>query len=141
MPSAVAKGQYWQARSKRWLEAQHFVVEPLQLSGWIKTATGLRPIKRDAFASDLLAVSRRRTWFVQVRGGDSWRSQLASARAAFAKYPLGAGESQVILGWEPRAREPEVIIVATGPADAQHVTIVPPRRKPKALPLFANRAG
>ena len=55
MPSAVAKGQYWQARSKRWLEAQHFVVEPLQLSGWNVDMNG-------AIGANRLGADERYPW-------------------------------------------------------------------------------
>jgi|SRR5437899_9139222 len=140
MPSAVARGSYYQARSKKWLEAAGYVVGPLQLYGWIKTSDGLRPVKRDAFGADLLAVSRDLLVFVQCKGGESWRSGLAAARAAFARYPLAPSCAQWILGWSPGAREPDVIIVAVGPCDAQHPVVVPPRKKPKVLPLFAQGA-
>jgi hypothetical protein len=140
MPSAVARGSYYQARTKKYLEALGYVVEPLQLYGWIKTPRGLRPIKRDAFGSDLLAVSTTQTLYVQVKGGETWRTGLAAARAAFARYPLGPSSQQVIIGWSRQAREPEVIVVATGPCQAQHPVIVPPRRKAKTLPLFARPA-
>ena len=52
MPSAVAQGQHYQQRTRQYLEHLGYHVAPLQLLGWIKTATGLRPIKKDAFASD-----------------------------------------------------------------------------------------
>ncbi len=137
MPSAAQKGAYYQSRSKKWLEAQGYVVEPLQFMAWIKTSQGLRPVKRDAFASDLLAVSQIDTWFVQVKGGVHWRSQRAAARTAFLGYPLSPNCSQVILGWAPRAREPEIEIVRVGPAAPEVWTAPPPaRRRRKPLPLF-----
>ena len=141
MLSAVAKGQYWQHRSKVWLEQQGFTVAPLQAMAWIKTADGFRPLKRDSFGADLLAVSRHRVIFAQCKGGETWRSGLAAAREVFGRYPLGPSCAQWIIGWEPRARDPEVIVVAVGPCDAQHVTIIPPRRRPKSLPLFAGNRG
>jgi len=137
MPSAVATGSYYQGRTRRYLIGLGFVVEPLQLYGWIKTTRGLRPMKPDAFASDLLAVSAQKTVFCQVKGGAS-RAKLAAARAAFAKYPLAPGEEQWIVTWAPRARQPEVYVVAVGPCAAAHPVIVPPRKKPRPLPLFAR---
>jgi len=141
MPTAVSRGSYYQGRSKRFLIARGFHVEPLQIMAWIKTPRGFLPVKRDAFGSDLLAVSPRVTWFVQCKGGETWRDGLAAARREFAKYPLGPGEQQVILGWTPLARAPEILIVATGPQQADHAVDVPARRKPKALPLFARAHG
>ena len=138
MPSAAAKGQYYMARTRRHFQNLGYVVEPLQLLGWIKTATGLRPMKRDAFASDLLAVNATGVLFIQAKGGESRRDQRAAARAAFAKYPLGPGCQQLLVMWAPRARAPEIEVIATGPQPAQHAVLVPARRKPKVLPLFAT---
>jgi hypothetical protein len=139
MPSAVAKGQYWQTRTKKFLEAQGYVVIPLQLMAWIRTKTGFLPVKRDALGADLLAKSVERTLYVQVKGGASWRDQLAAARQEFAKYPLTATDEQWIVGWPPYAHEPEIEVVAIGPCGPQHAVIVPTRKKPRAvLPLFAR---
>src|SRR5947207_13289264 len=129
MPSAAARGSYYQAKTKRYLQGRGFVVEPLQLYGWIQTATGWRPVKRDSFGADLLAVNASALWFVQCKGGATWRSGLAAARTAFAKYPLGPRCSQVILGWPPRAREPAIAVVAVGPGAAQHAVLVPARQQ------------
>ena len=139
MPSASQKGQYWQRRTKAWLEKQGFTVGVLQQLGWIKTASGFRPLKRDTFGADLLALSPEKVIFVQCKGGDTWRTARAAARAEFARYPLGPSCEQWLVGWEPQAREPVIEVVAVGPQPAQHVTIVPVRRKPKPLPLFAGR--
>jgi len=142
MPSAVAQGQHYQQRTRQYLEHLGYHVAPLQLLGWIKTATGLRPIKKDAFASDLLAVSAEKILFVQVKGGESWRSQRAAAREAFARYPLSPCAEQWIVGWLPQAREPEIEVVAVGPQPAPHPVIVPARKKAKrtSLPLFSRTA-
>jgi len=137
MPSAVARGSYYQARTKRYLQGRGFVVEPLQLYGWIHTSHGWRPVKRDSFGADLLAVNASALWFVQVKSGATWRSGLAAARQAFARYPLGPGCSQAIIGCPPRAREPEIEICAVGPKAAGRAITKPPRRRPKGLPLFA----
>src|SRR5881396_1135249 len=120
MPSAVAKGQAWKLRTKKWLEGQGYVVALLErmLSVW--TPHGVVHTKRDQLGSDLIAVSCEKTWFVQVKGGLSARSQLAAARAEFAKYPLGPGCEQVVICWPPRAHVPDVDVVAVGPQPAQH---------------------
>ena len=140
MPSASQKGQYWQRRSRLWLEQQGYVVRVLQQMGWIKTAHGLRPVKRDTFGADLLAVSAARTIFVQCKGGDSRRDHLADARKEFARYPLGPSCQQWIVMWPERAREPEIEICAVGPKAAGTAVTVPPRRTPKPLPLFQATA-
>ena len=139
MPSAVAKGQYWKAKTKKWLEAQGYAVAFLERMLHIQGANGLVPIKRDQLGADLLAVSIEKTVRVQVKGGDTWRSQLAAARQEFLHYPLGPSSEEWIVGWPTRAREPEVEVVRRGPA-APEVWTEPPvkRRKPKCLPLFSQ---
>ncbi len=137
MRSAVAKGQYWKQRTKKWLEAQGYVVGFLERMLHVQGANGLIPIKRDQFGADLEAKSIEKTLYVQVKGGDTWRSQLAAARQEFVKYPLSASDEQWIVGWPTRAREPEVEVVRRGPCAPEVWTEPPPaRRRPKKLPLF-----
>src|SRR5215831_8611271 len=118
MPSAVAKGQYWKARTKRFLEAQGYQVAFLERVLWVHAPQGRLPVKRDQFASDLLAVNATTVIFVQVKGGVSRGSHLAAARQAFAAYAFPAGTQQWLVLWAPRARHPEVIVVSTGPCGA-----------------------
>lgn len=139
MSTAVSRGSYWKQRSKRWLEACGFVVGAMHFTGWMKIGPNrFVPFTRDLFGADLLAVSAERTWFAQIKGGASWRDELAAARRKFARYPLSAGCQQVILGWTPQARAPEIVIVASGPQAADHPVEIPPRRKPRTLPLLAR---
>ena len=140
MPSAVATGSYYKSKTKRWLEAQGYVVAFLERVLYLQGAHGLIPIKRDQYGADLEAKSSARTIYAQVKGGESARSQLAAARAEFAKYPLAPCDEQWIVTRQPRAREPEIYVVAVGPQPAQHSVIVPKRRTPKTLPLFSRSA-
>lgn len=140
MRSAAAKGQHWKLRTKQWLERQGFVVALMERVQTVPSSSGgFVFLKRDQLGCDLLAMNMLVTRLIQVRGGDTWRSQLAAAREEFAKYPIGPGCVQEIFGWTPRARAPEVITVAMGPQAAQHAVIVFGRRKRKPLPLFAAR--
>jgi len=138
MRSAVAKGQHYKQRSQDWLIHHGYVVALLERMFSIWTPQGQRYVKRDQLGADLFAVSPAKSLFVQCKGGESWRSQIAAARTEFAKYPLGPGEEQVIIGWLPNAREPEVIVVAIGPQEAQHPVVIAPRRRPRPMPLFAR---
>ena len=142
MPSAVATGSYYQHRTVTWLTRHGFAVAITQrmLSVW--TPRGLVHTKRDQLGADVIAMRDDTTWVIQIKGGATWRSGLAAARKLFARYPLGPGCSQVIMGWPPRAREPELITVAVGPCAGDHEVIVPPRKKAKrtSLPLFARTA-
>src|ERR1044072_6774129 len=113
MPTAVSRGSYYQLRSRKWLQARGFTVCTMHFSGWMKVGPArFVPFTRDLFGADLLAVSPDVTWFVQVKGGEGWRDHLAAARQKFAGYPVGVGSAQIILGWPPQARAPEVITVS-----------------------------
>jgi len=141
MPSAVAKGQYWKTRTKRFLERAGYQVAFLERVLWIQGPAGRIPVKRDQFASDLLAVNRDEVVFVQVKGGLTWRSQLAAARSAFTRFAFPVGTKQWIVCWAPRARRPEVIVVSQGPCGSFERRLAPaPRRRRAALPLFATEA-
>jgi len=141
MATAVSRGSYYKSRSQKFLESRGFVVCAMHFTGWMKRgADRFVPFTRDLFGADLLAVAPDDCWFVQCKGGASWRDQLAAARKKFMQYPVPHGASQVILGWEPQARTPEILIVAMGPQPAKHPVIIPPRRHPKSLPLFARPA-
>lgn len=140
MPSAVAKGQYWKSRTKKFLEASGYQVAFLERVLWLQTARGRIPVKRDQFASDLLAVNTAEVIFVQVKGGASRRSQLAAARQEFARFAFPAGTQQWIVCWAPRARQPEIVVVSSGPCGELAPTLAPKKRRrlTKAdLPLFA----
>jgi hypothetical protein len=138
MSTAVSRGAYYKQKTARWLRAQGYATAFLERVLYIQGTHGLVPVKRDQLGSDVLAVNAERVLFVQVKSGPTWRSQLAAARQAFAPYPVPLCGEQVILGWPPRARQPEMIHVAIGPQRADHAVLIPPRRKPKSLPLFAR---
>src|SRR5207249_3360537 len=122
---------------KRWFERQGYAVAFLERVLWIQGKTGLVPLKKDQYGADLEAKSPTRTIYAQVKGGLSCRSQLAAARGEFAKYPLAPSDEQWIVMWPPQAREPEIEVCAVGPKAAGQPVRVPPRRRPKPLPLFA----
>lgn len=140
MTTAVSRGSYYKQKTVRWFRAQAYWAAFLERVLYIQGRHGLIPCKRDQLGSDVLAINAERAVFVQVKGGASWRSGLAAARAEFAKYPLPRGCEQWILGWTPHARAPEIEIVAIGPQPADHPVTTPPRRKAKALPLFQRPA-
>ena len=114
--SAVAKGSYYKGRTVTWLEAQGYKVGHLERMFLIhKSPARLKPgesptmpVKRDQFASDLLAVNAEQILFVQVKLG---RDGIWKARAEFATFPCPPPARQWIVIWERGAREPEVIDV------------------------------
>lgn len=139
MTTAAAKGAYYKTRTKRFLEGQGYQVAFLERVLFIHTAKGRVPVKRDQFASDLLAVNATEVVFAQVKGGRSRRDQLAAARRAFAAFVFPPGTAQWIVMWKPRARQPEIEVVSTGPCGHLAMQLAPRRRLRRAdLPLFAE---
>lgn len=140
---SAAKGQYYKLRTKRFLEAAGYQVAFLERMLWIQTPKGRVPVKRDQFASDLLAVNRDEVVFVQVKGGVTGRSNLAAARTAFGTYAFPSGTKQWVVLWPPRARQPEIVVVSEGPCGVLETRCTPPpRKRQRALrPLFAAAGG
>lgn len=111
MPSSAQRGAYYKGRTKLWLERHGWQVADLEVVRWVGgAATGIRfPVKKDQFASDLLAVNADRVLFVQVKSGKTARATLAPALRAFSAFTFPAvGVSCVVAAWLPGARRPEL---------------------------------
>ncbi|HEY5658139.1 MAG TPA: hypothetical protein VIY27_10160 [Myxococcota bacterium] len=106
-------GAYYKGRTKRWLMADGWQVADLEVVRWIPRPGGeLLPVKRDQLGSDLLAVCPDRgVVFVQAKGGETWRKNIAAARKEFWRFEFPEESQQWIVGWSPRARRPDVIVV------------------------------
>lgn len=112
MISNAQRGAYYKNRTRRWLIAQGYQVADLEIVKWIFRPGGKPiPVKRDQFASDLLAVSGAHVVFVQVKGGAQCmgNGQFGAAQRAFAAFEWPMGVQRWIVAWAPRAREPRVI--------------------------------
>ena len=108
--SNVARWARAKARTKIWLTKQGFQVADLEVVRWVWTPRGRLPIKRDQFASDLLAVDAHRVVFVQAKSGVSAKGgTFPQARRAFATYTFPSCVERWIVAWPPRARVPRVI--------------------------------
>lgn len=104
----MTKGDYYKAKTKKWLENRGFGVAFLERMMWVSARGRLMPIKRDQFASDLLAVNREQVIFIQVKLG---RKNIAAARANFARYAFPDFTDKWIVVWEKGAGKPEILEV------------------------------
>lgn len=112
MASNAARGARAKARTKKWLQARGWQVADLELVRWIGTAGGRFPVKRDQFASDLLAVNESDVCFVQIKSGEAARGgTFPAARRAFEAFTFPPGVVRAIVAWPPRARAPRVVLV------------------------------
>lgn len=111
MASNAQRGAAAKSKTKKWLEAQGFQVGHLEIVHWLHTPRGRIPVKRDQFASDLLAVSAARIVFVQVKSGAQVTpgTEFPDAQKAFRDFDFPQFCEQWIVGWPFRAREPRVV--------------------------------
>lgn len=111
-------GAYYKGRTKRWLIADGWQVADLEMVKWIPRKGGeLLPVKRDQLGADLLAVCPTRgVVFAQAKGGATWRKNVSAARREFQRFAFPESTQRWIVGWTPRARQPEVIVVEAEPA-------------------------
>lgn len=105
------RGNYYKARSKRHLEAAGYTVADMELVRNIWTPSGMLPVKKDQWASDLLGKTERELVFVQVKSVAPGRSpDLASARRKFDDAgPWPPSTRRVVHVWRRGARAPEVV--------------------------------
>lgn len=113
--SSAARGTYYRARSRRFLEGEGYAVADLEKM--FRVFDRAKPervlwTKRDQLGADLLAVNAREVLFVQVRGGRTARSKVAAALREFARWPCPRRARQWVMVWVPRAREPQIVDVA-----------------------------
>lgn len=113
MPSNVAKGAYYKARSRKWLMANGYQVADLEIVRWLFTPKGRIPVKRDQFGSDLLAVNESQIVFVQVKGGEAARGNgtFPEARRVFHQFTFPLSAACWVMAWAPGARMPRIVIV------------------------------
>ena len=110
MPSNAARGARWKARSRRFLEAQGYIVADLEIIRNVWTPIGIMPQKRDQWGSDLIAACGTRGYlWVQVKGFSTKKPSLAPARRTFAQFPRPPWTKKIIMLWKLGARAPEIV--------------------------------
>lgn len=106
MKSAAQKGSYYKGKTKKWLEAQGYQVGFMERMFMLFIKGRMIPMKKDQFASDLLAMSEDEIIFVQVKMG---KDHISEARKEFDKFVFPCFAQKWIVAWEMRAREPIII--------------------------------
>ena len=107
---AKSVGNYYKLRTKKWLESEGYQVGTLEKMFRIydeKKKMALF-VKRDQFASDLLAVSDKEVIFVQVKFNTA-RGKTAEAIREFNKFSFPKFVSKWIVIWQKGASEPEIV--------------------------------
>lgn len=153
MSSNAGRGAYFKGRTRKWLLAKHWQVADLEVIRYIYPPTHIAtghvrgPIatKRDQFGADLLAMSKKRIVFIQVKGGKQaiGNGQFPAAQRAFAAFVYPPTVERWIVAWAPRARVPRVLVLTQEMIDAQEKEgrAAQEIRAQAARPAIAGAAG
>ncbi len=113
MVNTTRKGNYYSLKTRKWLEADGYVVAKMETRQRIWTKNG--PIYRggDIFGADLLALHEERDEiiFVQVKAN---KGDVAKGMRELAAHPYPSCVTLWVVHWPLRAREPEVTEVLLG---------------------------
>jgi len=110
---STKRGNYYRLKTKKWLQAKGYHVETVEHVQRIYDGKNNKVIfvKRDVLAADLIAVSADAFILVNSKLG---RKNIASGIKDFHKYPCPPFVDRWLVVWEPRVREPEVVVVDSG---------------------------
>ena len=111
--SSVQKGTYYKGRTKKWLEEQGYSVGSLEKMMCVKKNIF---IKKDQFASDLLAVGNGQVIFVQVKSGKTALYKVKEAIREFAKFDFPEFADRWVVCWVERVRKPIIVDIKNIPA-------------------------
>ena len=121
------KGNYYKKKTKDWLVKEGYTCEYLEKLQRIfippkkgeklekkkqfsKRTGKLLYVKRDLFASDILAMKRDKVIFVQVKsGGKGTGINIKGAIEEFNKYPFPNFIDRWIVIWKDKEKEPEIV--------------------------------
>jgi hypothetical protein len=110
MASNASRGAHYKARSKKYLQRQGFQVADMETLRTIWTVGGPVCVKRDAFGSDLMYLTKEIVVFVQVKGGlKALTTLIKDARRAFDAHAFPVHTRQELHVWRPFSRQPEIV--------------------------------
>ena len=104
------RGNYYKAKTKKWLEAQGFVVAPLERYRRFQKEGKTFHIKQDLLGADGLAI--RADHDVVFWNSKIGRDGIKHAKDKFDEYPFPPTAHRWVICWTPRAKAPEVIDVS-----------------------------
>jgi hypothetical protein len=110
--SNAQRGAYYKARTKQWLERLGYQVAAMEIVRWIpRDGEKPIPVKRDQFASDLLAMNATEIIFVQVKSGRGATpgGTFPEAREKFEAFTFPLSVQRWIVAWPRGARTPRVV--------------------------------
>lgn len=110
--STRAKGDRYAKKTKEWLEAQGYQVSKMEMTKLAWVGGRMIPIRTDILFSDLIAVGNGELLLVQVKFAARARNNMSTARKNYQTLPdMGCSVKKMIVGWQPRVKEPIVEFV------------------------------
>ena len=125
--SNVSRGSHYRRRTADYFTARGYHVAVLERMFW----GGGFATKADQLGADLLIDNGHETVYVQVKGGEHPKAQVAAAVREFRRFTVAGG--QLIVCWQKGAREPEIIDAKTYEirGESAHEPAPMPTAKPK----------
>ena len=102
----IKKGNYYRLKTKKFYEEEGWRVEIIEKNQRIFTPKGVIFIKRDVWGADMVAVKNDEELWIQSKTNPV---DINKGLMEFKKYPMPARVKQVVVIWQPRAKEPEII--------------------------------
>ena len=110
MVSRVQKGNYYRLKTKKWLEADGYLVENLEHSQriFLKDKDQVIFIKKDIWGADLIAKNKKEIIFIQCKTN---KGDISSGIKELNTTIWPACVKLWVVRWPLRAREPEIVEV------------------------------
>jgi hypothetical protein len=102
----VRKGNYYRLKTKKWFEAEGYLVENLERNQKLFIKGKVIFIKKDVWGSDLMAKNDKEIIFIQCKTNKTDINKGIKELNATV-WPKNIRKMVVI--WEKRAKEPEII--------------------------------
>lgn len=98
-----AKGVRERTKTKKWLEAQGYIVDVSEVNKICFFNNRTMAVHRDLFGSDLIAMDGKDIIFIQCKSNSD---KFQGAKREFESYPFPPQVKKWVVWWEPRAKQP-----------------------------------
>ena len=108
MTSKASKGNYYKLKSANWLREKGYYVDYMEKLQHLFVKGKVIYVKKDILGADLVAVNDSDFILVNSILG---KTNIASHIKDFKKYPQGGSIKRWLLVWQPRVKEPDIIVI------------------------------
>lgn len=100
------KGNYYKYKTKKFFEKEGYICEYLERLQRIYKNGKVIYIKKDTFGADIIAMNENEICFIQSKLG---KKNIDKGIKEFQKYPYPKFVRRILVVWEKKKREPEII--------------------------------